>query len=149
MSGAQSFASNAVIVHGPLPKVRLVQRRAHEPVRCNKAANYLACCAMCGAAAESIILALAVAKTADPDGILAAYKSAQGRSRILGKITGQLTDPLRDRVKLGFALLKYWRDAAAHGQAVFITEMEAYLAIFTLFRFANFATDNWAELTAR
>jgi hypothetical protein len=101
---------------------------------------------MCGAAAESIILALAVAKTDDSDGIIATYKSAQGRSRVLSRITGQLTDPLRDGVKLGFDLLKYWRDAAAHGHAV--TEMEAYLAMFTLFRFAIFATDNWAELTA-
>jgi len=101
---------------------------------------------MCGAAAESIILALAVAKTNDSDGILATYQSSNGRSRVLSRITGQLTDPLRDGVKLGFDLLKYWRDAAAHGHAVGITEMEAYLAMFTLFRFAIFATDNWVEL---
>jgi len=123
-------------------------QRAHEAARCNEAANYLACCAMCGAASESIILALAAAKTRDRDGVLSIYRGAQGRSRVLSRITGQLTAPLRESVSLGFDLLKYWRDAAAHGHAIDIGEMEAYLALFTLFRFAVFASDNWAELTA-
>jgi hypothetical protein len=120
-------------------------QRAHEAARCNEAANYLACCVMCGAGGV------------DNSGVGGSEDRRQrwdncnlqkcpGALTTLSRITGQLTDPLRDGVKLGFDLLKYWRDAAAHGHAV--TEMEAYLAMFTLFRFAIFATDNWAELTA-
>jgi len=38
-------------------------QRAAEAARSHEACNYLACCAMCGAAAESALLALAIAKT--------------------------------------------------------------------------------------
>lgn len=124
-------------------------QRAHEAARCNESANYLACCAMSGAAAESVVLALAIAKTQDTDRVLKTYKAANGRSRVFNQLAGNLTQPFKDALTLGFDLLKYWRDAAAHGAAVEITEAEAYLAVFTLLRFANFAADNWTELTGR
>jgi hypothetical protein len=41
--------------------------------------NYLACCAMAGAAAESILLAVAIAKTGDEDKMLKTYRAAGGR----------------------------------------------------------------------
>ena len=45
--------------------------RAAEATRCYRAQTYLACCAMCGAAAESTVLALAVARTGDENRVLA------------------------------------------------------------------------------
>ena len=55
--------------------------RAQEAVRCYGAHAYLACCAMCGAAAESILLAAAIAKR-DEETVLKTYASASGRSRV-------------------------------------------------------------------
>jgi len=44
-------------------------------------------------------------------------------------------------------LIKYWRDAAAHGAPTNISDNEAYTALAALLRFALFANDNWEELT--
>jgi hypothetical protein len=48
-------------------------QRAQEAIRCYGAHAYLACCAMCGAATESILLAAAIAKTNDEDKALKDY----------------------------------------------------------------------------
>ena len=45
------------------------EERAQEAVRCYSALAYMACCAMCGAAAESIVLAIAIAKTGDAESV--------------------------------------------------------------------------------
>src|SRR5712691_12980162 len=55
--------------------------RAQEAVRCYGAHAYLGCCALCGAAAESILLAVATAKKSEEE-VLSMYASAQGRSRV-------------------------------------------------------------------
>lgn len=102
---------------------------------------------MCGAAAESILLRLAVQKTGDEQGILKLYSSAMGRSRIESKIVGQLVEPIRREFQGYTALLKYWRDEAAHGKASSINDNEAYTSLALLLRLAKFANDRWAELT--
>jgi hypothetical protein len=62
--------------------------RAQEAVRAYNAHAFLAACAMCGAAAESIILALAVVKTGDEKKILDQYVSGGGRGRLEKIILG-------------------------------------------------------------
>lgn len=57
------------------------QQRATEAATCHALACYLACCAMCGAAAESVVLAVAIAKQGDEDAVLKVYFAAQGRKR--------------------------------------------------------------------
>ena len=47
--------------------------RANQAIRCYGAHAYLACCVMCGAAAESILLNLAIKKDGDEEKILKAY----------------------------------------------------------------------------
>ena len=64
-------------------------QRAQEASKCYFATAYLGCCAMCGAAAESILLAAAIAKTADEAAILKTYKSASGRKRVEDGLIGQ------------------------------------------------------------
>lgn len=121
--------------------------RAQEAVRCYGAHAYLACCTMCGAASESILLATATAKTGDEQKVLDAYAGAQGRSRVEKMVVGQLPEPLR-REFLGYAsLLKYWRDSAAHGQASSFSENEAYTALALLLRYAGVVSDNWKKFT--
>ena len=56
--------------------------RSQEAIRCYRAQTYLACCAMCGAAAESITLALAIAKKGDEAEVLKEYGSSGGRGKI-------------------------------------------------------------------
>src|SRR6266849_537898 len=54
-------------------------QRAGEAAGCHDFGNYLACCAMCGAAAESALLAIASQKTGDEDSVLKTYNKRDGR----------------------------------------------------------------------
>ncbi len=123
-------------------------QRAQEAVRCYFAQAYLACCAMCGASAESIMLRIAIAKSGNEDEILRTYRSANGRSRIESLIVGQAPATLQNQFRNLMDLLKYWRDEAAHGGLSDISEFEANEAMARLLRLAHFANDHWAELTA-
>lgn len=123
------------------------QERAQEAIRCYGAHAYLACCSMCGAAAESILLATAIAKT-DEATVLAQYNSANGRRRVENLLLGQARRQLHDEYKGYIALLKYWRDEASHGKPAGIKDNEAYTALALLLRFAIFTDEHWAELTS-
>lgn len=123
--------------------------RAQQGIRCYGAHAYLACCAMCGAAAESILLALAVAKDGEgEEKVLSTYRSAQGRSRVENMVLGQVRQQVQIEFRGYTTLLKYWRDEAAHGRPSGITDNEAYTSLSLLLRFAHFSNDHWAELTA-
>ena len=123
------------------------QERAQEAIRCYGAHAYLACCAMCGAAAESILLATAIAKS-DEATVLGQYNSANGRRKVENLLLGQARQDLRDEYKGYMALLKYWRDQASHGTLSGIKDNEAYTALALLLRFAIFANVHWGELTS-
>ena len=122
-------------------------QRAQEAAKCHFATAYLGCCAMSGAAAESILLALAIAKARDEEAILKTYRSASGRRRITDAIAGPLRKPLASQFRNLLDLLNYWRDEAGHGTASEISEFEAYEALAKLLRLAHFADDHWDELT--
>jgi len=102
---------------------------------------------MCGAAAESILFALAVEKTGDEERIGKDLASAGGRVRVENLILGPQPARLQRSFGTCTELLKYWRDAAAHGQATGITEDDADTALMRLLRLAQLADDNWDELT--
>lgn len=117
--------------------------RAQQAIRCYGAHAYLACCAMCGAAAESILLATAITKTNNENDVLSRYCSANGRKKIEDILLGQANRSLKEEFNGFNSLLKYWRDEAAHGQASNINENEAYTAIAMLLRFAMFVDRKW------
>jgi hypothetical protein len=119
--------------------------RAQEAVRCYGAHAYLACCTMCGAASESILLAAAITKTSE-DEVLRAYASARGRSHVENILIGQAVLPIQKEFRGLTVLLKYWRDDAAHGKPSKITDNEAYTSLAMLLRFAHFVNDNWNTL---
>jgi hypothetical protein len=121
--------------------------RAQEAIRCYGAHAYLACCAMCGASAESIILATAIAKD-NEENILKIYSTASGRSRIENLLVGKARKQIQNEYKGYTSLLKYWRDEAAHGQFSGIKDNEAYTSLALLLRLATFVNDNWIELTS-
>ncbi|MBK9924714.1 MAG: hypothetical protein IPP66_05405 [Anaerolineales bacterium] len=119
--------------------------RAQEAIRCYGAHAYLACCVMCGAATESILLALAIEKKDDEQKVIIEYSSARGRSKIENIVVGQVKENIRNEFHGYLGLLKYWRDEAAHGKSSDISDNEAYTSLALLLRFAMFAQDNWKE----
>jgi hypothetical protein len=124
-------------------------QRAQEAVRCYGAHAYLACCAMCGAAAESILLATAIEKSHDEKKVLILYSSRSGRQQVENLILGKSDKKLQEEFKGYNALLKYWRDESAHGQTSKIIENEAYTAIAMLLRFALFTDRVWDDLVEK
>ena len=121
------------------------QERSQEALRCYGASAYLACCAMCGAAAESILLAVAIAKDGDQEKIEKAYQGGEIENMILGFQPENVQAECRGC----FSLLKYWGDRMPQGKASGITEAKAYTALMLLLRLAQFANDRWDELTKR
>jgi hypothetical protein len=103
---------------------------------------------MAGAAAESILLAVAIAKTADEQKVLAEYQSSKGRSRVVTRVIGNVSAEIGQRFKDALGILSFWRDDAGHGVATTMGEIEAHEAISRLLRLAQFASDQWDALTA-
>lgn len=124
-------------------------QRATEAAHCHASGVYLACCAMCGAAAESILLAVAIAKVGDEASVLAAYRTAGGRQKVINTIIGKARPAIAESFRSATNLLSYWRDDAAHGLASTISEIEAHDALARLLRFAQFTADQWDELSRR
>jgi hypothetical protein len=134
---------------GPFEK-RLGQgfrQRGQEASRCYFAHAYLACCAMCGAAAESVLLAAATAKRGGEEAVLKEYRTASGRRRVQDSLIGKARKEIAQPFANMMGLLSYWRDDAAHGGLSPISELEAHEALTRLLRLANFVNDNWKELT--
>jgi len=122
-------------------------QRATEAAQCHAFGCYLAACAMCGAAAESILLTVAIAKCSDEEGTLKTYRAPHGRRKITDQIVDGLAQSIASPFRNATGLLSYWRDEAAHGTTSEISEIEAHEAIARLIRFAQFTSDKWAELT--
>jgi len=81
--------------------------RATEAVRCHRFGAYLGCCAMSGAAAESILLAVAIAKSGDERTTLATYQTAKGRRRVIESIVGQAGQAIAGAFRNATGLLSY------------------------------------------
>jgi hypothetical protein len=112
-------------------------QRATEAVRCHRFGAYLGCCAMCGAAGESILLAVAIAKSGNEKTTLGIYKSSNGRRRVIDQIVAPARQAISEPFRSATGLLSYWRDEAAHGLASTISEIEAHAALARLLRFAQ------------
>ncbi len=123
------------------------QERADEAIRCYSAGAYLACCILCGAAAESVLLSLAVRKTQDEAEVLKKYKAANGRKTLENMIIGEQRSAIKSDFEVCFSLLKYWRDEGAHGKQFRVGENEAYTSLALLLRCAQFAKNNYQTLT--
>lgn len=122
------------------------QQRAQEAIRCFNTGNSLACCAMAGASAESVMLAMAIAKQGTETDVLAEYKSGSGRRKIESRVTSTLSHPLKGQIADCFGLLKYWRDNSAHGAVFDVNETEAYAAITSLLRLCQLSDAHWSEI---
>ena len=124
------------------------QERCMEAIRSYGAQAFLACCAMCGAAAESILIALAIAKKGDEGAIIKMYLTSGGRGKVENVLLSGKPEQLQREFRGFTSLLKYWRDIASHGRAAGISDNEAYTSLALLLRFAQFGNDRWDELTS-
>jgi len=123
-------------------------QRAVEAVRTYRTSNYLSACAMVGAAAESVLLALAIAKKGNEAEVLKMYRNAGGRSRVTTYVAGTSSPSVARQFQAALHVLHFWRDDASHGVHTTISEVEAHAALSELIRLAQFASDNWDDLTA-
>ena len=122
--------------------------RGVEAYRCYQAHAFLATCVMAGAAAESILLAVTVAREGDEEKVLKTYGSSQGRSRVEQMLLGQATKPIKHQMAGFLGLLKEWRDDAGHGAPTTVSADEAATALDLLTRFAVYVEKHWSTLTA-
>jgi hypothetical protein len=121
--------------------------RATEAARCYQTGNYLACCVLSGAAAESILLAVAIAKAGDEGKVLSDYRRASGRRAVTDFIVGQTTKAIAEQFRTALNVISFWRDEAGHGTHTTISEIQGYAALSHLIRLAQFSSDNWEVLT--
>jgi hypothetical protein len=122
------------------------QQRAQEAARCYGAHAHVACCAMCSAASESILISTAIARHGE-EAVLAVYRSGRGRARVENMVIRQAPDDLAREFRGFRTLLKHWRDSATHGAPAHIGDNEAYMSLAYMLRFAQFVDTNWTELT--
>jgi hypothetical protein len=102
---------------------------------------------MCGAAAESVLLSLAIAKTGNEAQMLQMYRAANGRTKIENLLLGKVRQTVQTTFRGLTDVMKYWRDESAHGTTSSISDIEALASATLLLRFAQYASEQWEELT--
>jgi hypothetical protein len=102
---------------------------------------------MTGAAAESVLLALAIAKTGDEAHVLRTYRQSNGRQRVLNLIVGQVPQPRRDTLTIFSNIISMWRDEAAHGQVTLLGTANADEALRQLLHMCQWVEREWVTLT--
>ncbi len=121
-------------------------QRSQEAIRCRSAEAWLGAVTMIGAAAESILLALAIARNGEEDSVMRAYMARDGRKGVLNMLANPLPSDLARALTSGMSLLSYWRDTSNHGQVIPVSASEAEQALRELLSLSQFASDNWDEL---
>lgn len=101
---------------------------------------------MAGAACESILLAIGMAKLGEGKA-LKIYSGRDGRRLLIKQISITLAPSLKQPIETAASILSYWRDDAAHGYVTEIGEFSAHDALSRLLRFAQFVDRYWDQLT--
>jgi hypothetical protein len=122
-------------------------QRAMEAIKCRNAEAWLACCAMVGAAAESVLLAIAITKEGDAERVLNAYHGNRGRQTVLNMIVGQADAQRRNTLTTFAGIVSLWRDDAAHGRASPIDTSNADEALRQLLHMCQWVAREWDNLT--
>lgn len=117
--------------------------RAMEAAVCYSAGAYYACCAMVGAAAESVMLALGAARLGQQSAEKL-YYSKNGRKHLEDELIKDAPVWLARDVRGHTALIALWRDQASHAHEAVVSEGEAYMALRGLLRFAHLTSEHWS-----
>ena len=121
-------------------------QRSQEAIKCRDVTAWLACCAMVGAAAESVLLAVAIARAQNEGAVLSAYRSAGGRKKVVDMIVGQANAQTQTTLRDFTGIISYWRDEAAHGMASELNAANADEALRQLLHMCQWASANWQQL---
>lgn len=113
--------------------------RAQEALSCFRHGNHVACCAMAGACAETILFTAYTKHLGDQEKALRDMTSSGGRGRVESALLGRLKEGQRMELQTSFSLIKYWRDNSAHGLSGSVDHNEAYVALLTLLNLAQAA----------
>lgn len=123
-------------------------QRSQEALKCRDGEAWLACCAMAGASAEAILLAIANAKTKDEERIRREYFSSGGRKKVTDIITGKLPQHLRQTLVTFTGIISFWRDEASHGALTMLSTANADEALRQLLHMAQWVDRQWDALTS-
>lgn len=123
-------------------------QRSQEAIRCRDASAWLGCCSMVGAAAESVLLAVAIAKVGNETAVLNEYQSSSGRRKVLNMIVGQKPQHIRDQLVLFTNIISMWRDEASHGKSTPIDTANADEALRQLLHMCQWVDREWTTLTS-
>ena len=123
-------------------------QRALEAIKCRNVEAWLACCAMAGAAAESVLLALAIEKVGDEEQVLRTYRQSSGRQRVLNLVVAQANAVRRDTLTTFSGIISMWRDEAAHGRSTPLGPANADEALRQLLHMCQWVDREWENLTA-
>lgn len=123
-------------------------QRSQEAIRCRNVEAWLACCTMVGAASESVLLALAIKKSNDPDFVLKKYNARDGRKTVIDMVVGKAPNHLATQLRTFLGLLSYWRDDASHGVYSELGLANADEALRQLLHLAQWTNKNWDLLTS-
>ncbi len=121
-------------------------QRSQEAIKCYNGLAFLACCVMCGAAAEAILLSVAERKLGNLDEVLKIYKGRDGRSQLEKKIIGDKKEYIKEKFSILNNLLKFWRDEASHGAITEIGKQEALYSLQTLLFLAQFVSSELPKI---
>ena len=123
-------------------------QRVTEAANTYRAQNYLSTCTMAGAAAESLLLATAIAKREDEAGVLETYNGRSGRLEVARLVlAANLSSSIGDQFEAALNVLHYWRDNAGRGTATTISEDERRMPALTqLLRLTRFTSNHWDVL---
>lgn len=122
-------------------------QRSQEALKCRNAEAWLACCAMAGAAAESVLLATAIEKTDDEKNVLDKYGRAGGRKKVLDMVNQGLSAHVAGQLRNFSGLILNWRDEAAHGKSSRLSTANADEALRTLLHMCQWVEKEWDTLT--
>lgn len=117
--------------------------RVKDAVTSHSAGAHLACCAMCGAAAETILLSLAIALGGDEDEVLKEYLSRSGRAALMKRIKARLSHSDSLQLETYAKPLDYWRDAASHGLPARVLSGTAFQNLQLVRHLAHFVAGRW------
>ena len=110
--------------------------RSQEALSCFRHGNYVACCAMTGACAETILFTAYAKQVGDLDRAQREMTSSGGRGRVEASLLGRLREGQKMELQTSLSLIKYWRDTAAHRLTGTADMQEAYVALLTLLNLA-------------
>lgn len=123
--------------------------RSQEAARCYMSRAFLACCVMCAAADEAILLQ--ASRLALGEGAaLKAYLTSSGRASLAKKLGSRVSPAIFSLWERNSSLLNDWRNDASHGRgAKTLEDEQAFLALCLLLRQCELAAGRWAEFTKR